>query len=223
MLDQTSYNQESEISLFELFLMIKKYFLFLVIFTLIGGGLASIYAFGFAPKTYQSDVEIVVNGQQQSIKDFIISDKVVLEAVRNSDLNISVHTVQSGLNITFNTSSKFMDISLKLDDARYTNMLLSEILDVVKDYAENDPIYVSYKGLISTPTAVSNDYLVGPNYFLIIFIGMLLAGFVSLGYVFIREMMFPKYHSKESIEKNLECDCIGVIPLYSSNGGETHV
>lgn len=105
MLDQTSYNQESEISLFELFLMIKKYFLFLVIFTLLGGGLASIYAFGFAPKTYQSDIEIVVSGQHQSIKDFIMSDKVVLEAVRNTNLDVSVRTVQDGLDITFNTSS----------------------------------------------------------------------------------------------------------------------
>lgn len=223
MLDQTSYNQESEISLFELFLMIKKYFLFLVIFTLLGGGLASIYAFGFAPKTYQSDIEIVVNGQQQSIKDFIMSDKVVLEAVRNTNLDVSVRTVQDGLDITFNTSSKFMDVSLKLDDARYTNMLLSEILDIVKDYAENDLIYVSYKGLISTPTAVSNDYLVGPNYVLIIFIGMLLAGFVSLGYVFVREMMFPKYHTKEALEKSLECDCLAVIPSYDIKGGESHV
>ena len=45
MLDQTSYNQESEISLFELFLMIKKVlFIFLShLPTLIGGGLASIF------------------------------------------------------------------------------------------------------------------------------------------------------------------------------------
>lgn len=79
------YEQENEISLVDLFLMIKKYFLFLVIFTLLGGAIAAVYAFGFSPKTYQSDVEIVVSGQHQSIKDFIMSDKVIIEAVRNSN------------------------------------------------------------------------------------------------------------------------------------------
>lgn len=116
-----------------------------------------------------------------------------------------------------------MDVSLILDDVRSTSMLLDEILMVVEDYAENDPIYASYQGLISTPTSVSSEYRVGPNYFLIIFIGMLLAGFVSLGYVFVREMMFPKYHSKEALEKSLVCDCLGVIPSYDIKGGETHV
>jgi len=214
------YEQENEISLVDLFLMIKKYFLFLVAFTLLGGAIASIYAFGISPKTYQADVQIMVAGQHQAVKDFIISDAVILEAIDNLDLNMSVSSIQEGLTITFNTASKFMDISLKLDQRNYTRNILNEILNVAADYSDNNTLYASYKGLMTYPTGVSGEYRVGPNYFLIIFIGMLLGGIVSLGYVFIKEMMFPKYHTKEALEKSLDCDCLGLIPSYDQKGGQ---
>lgn len=216
------YNQENEISLVDLFLMIKKYFLFLVFFTLLGGALAAIYAFGIAPKTYQSDIEIMVNGQHQSIKDFYLSDYLLRRVILNLDLNMNIDDLREDLEITFVTSSKYMDISLQVDGRNQSRIILTEIIAVGQDLISNHPNYVSYQNLITYPLSPSIEYRVGPNYVLVIFIGMILSGMVSLGYVFVREMMFPRYQDPKTLEKQLDIDCLGVIPVYQKHGGEKH-
>ena len=215
--------QEQEISLMDLFMMIKKYFIFLVIFTLLGGGLAAIYAFGIAPKTYQSDVQILVTGQHQAIKDYLMSDVVIEESIKSLNLDLDIETVKEGLTINFVTSSRIMDISLKLDYRNYSRMLLNAMMNESLEIIDTMPMYASYANIMSFPSLASFEERVSPNYVLVIFIGMILAGMVSLGYVFMREMMFPRYSSKEALEKSLECDCLGFIPSYESHGGESHV
>ncbi len=214
------YEQENEISLVDLFLMIKKYFLFLVIFTLLAGGIAAIYVYNIAPKTYQSDVQIVVTGQHQAVKDFLMSDIVIQETIKSLNLDIDPATVKEGFTITFNTSSRIIDVSLQLDYKNYSRMILNAMMIESLEIIENNPSYASFSGVISYPSSASLEERIAPNYFLVIFIGMILGGIVSLGYVFIKEMMFPKYATKEALEKSLECDCLGLIPLYDERGGQ---
>lgn len=222
MMQDVSYNQENEMSLVDLFLMIKKYFLFLVIFTLLGGGLAAIYAFGISPKTYESNVQIMVNGQHQSIKDFYMSDYVLRQILKEVEIDTDIEEIREGLTITFNTSSKFMDISFEFNQRNYTRIILVELLEVTQELIENNDNYKAYQGLITYPLNPTAEERVAPNYLLVIFIGMVLAGMISLGYVFIREMMNPKYQSQKDLEKALEIDCIGLIPTFDQKGGNHH-
>lgn len=203
--------EQQELSLVDLFLIIKKYFFFLVAITLLGGLLAGIYAYTLAPKTYETNINIMVNGQHQSIKDFLLSDAVVYRALAEVNRLDLYEDIGENLTITFATASAYMGINLKLSEPNQTKRIIYQIIEVGMDLAENDPLYATYKGRITLPNNIVSEEKTAPNELLVIVIGILLSGTIGVGFVFLREMIHPRFQSKEKLEKELEIDCLGTV------------
>lgn len=204
-------DQEELISLCDICKIIKKYFIFLCVYTLLGGFLAFLYLAFINDENYASEAIIMVNGQHQSIKDFMTSEPILFEVIGELDIEPDIEEIRDALTFNINTSSAYIYLSYESETSGQGMMILNKILEISLENAQENPTYALYKDKITIISEVTKEEVIQPNNYLIIAIGLILGGIVSLGIVFVKETIFSTIQSKTSCETLLEIDCLGVI------------
>jgi capsular polysaccharide biosynthesis protein len=221
--------QTNEISLIDLFKILKGNILLISFLTLMFGAIAAFYAFGVADPTYKSNayvmVQVQVEGTSGNSFDLVnaqrlmataadlISMPVVLEKVIE-DLNLDITPAQlkSNLTVSSSTTSYFINVSYLSSDPEESKVIVNAVIDSAIQFA-NDNVAILEDNIIRTSTA-GNGVYDSPNKVLYVVIGLILGGIFGVGLAFLSEMLNNTFRSKEQLEAAFNIQVLGVIPEF---------
>ena len=221
--------QTNEISLIDLFKILKGNILLISFLTLLFGAIAAFYAFGVADPTYKSNayvmVQVQVSGTSENSYDLVnaqrlmataadlISMPVVLDKVIE-DLNLPLTTSQlkNNLTVSSSTTSYFINISYISTDPEESKEIVNAVIDSAIQFA-NDNVAILENNIIRTSTANNGTYD-SPNKILYVVIGLILGGIFGVGIAFVSEMFNNTFRTKEQLESAFNIQVLGVVPEY---------
>lgn len=113
----------------------------LVLSTLIGGILASLFTLIFIPNQYNATAEFKVHTEESvdpNIYEAIIkSDKVVQKLKEQENITTPVKTLKRKIKVDFNEEKKTLKVSLSLDNRRHSLLATDELAKISTEEIES--------------------------------------------------------------------------------------
>ena len=228
-MNATQEHYEKSISMQELFVLLKRYLVLIIVAGLIGGIAAYCVCSFFVDPVYEADAKMIVNSRQeqtgsvtndqitsaQKLVDtyaIIIRSRRVLEPVRDAlQLSISVESLANMITVTSVNDTQVMQIAVRSKDPVLAQQIVDQIVSIcpaiIVDAVEAgsvktiEPVYLQ-KNPISPKT---NLYTV-----IAAFISMVVVVVV----VIICFVLDNTYKSETMLRNDLELPVLGVIPDY---------
>lgn len=220
--------QTNEISLIDLYKILRSHIILITIFTLLFGILAAFYAFAVADPMYKSNAYVMVQVQVEGTTgDFdlvnaqrlmataadLISMPVVLEQVITElGLDLTPTQLKDNLTVSSSTTSYFINISYLSEDPEESKEIVNEVIDAAIAFADEN-VAILEDNIIRTSNA-NNGVYDSPNKVLYIVIGLILGGIVGVGFAFLKEMFDNTFKTKEQLESAFGIQVLGVIPEF---------
>lgn len=234
-MDNQQLDQTNEISLVDLFKILKSHLVMIILFTVIIGLIAGVYAFLIATPKYKSNAHVMVAVQVSSgtndsfdlvnaqrlltTAGELISMPVVLERVINElDLNMTTAQLKNNLTINSSTTSFFITINYLSEDPVLAKDVVNTVIDEAIAFA-NENIPILEDNIIRTSFANNGTYD-SPNKTLYVVIGLMLGGIMGVGVAFLKEMFNNTFKTKEQLEAAFGIQVLGVIPEFEIKEGK---
>ena len=221
---------EEEISLVELFDIIKKHFKTIVLTTLATTVIAALYTLFLVTPMYQSTTEMLVTQSssentmvsQSDINtsislintyEDIIRNNVILDPVIDElDLEMTTGALRDNVTIQSGNNSQVFSIRVENENPYQAAEIANTTADIFQ-YQIYDIMNVDNVTIISEATP--NLSPASPNNLLNIIIGILLGAIIGVGIIFIRELVDNTVKSKEQAEKITEWHNLGEVNYFS--------
>jgi capsular polysaccharide biosynthesis protein len=221
--------QTNEISLMDLFKILRSNLVLIILSTLLIGLIAGLYAYLIADPQYKSNAYVMVQVQVESGTDNsfdlvnaqrlmataadLIAMPIVLEKViDNLNLDLTVKQLSENLTVTSSTTSYFINISYLTGDPALSEEVVNEVIDEAISFA-NSNVAILKDNIIRTSTAQEGVYD-SPNKILYIVIGLMLGGIIGVGIAFVKELFNNTFRTKEQLETAFGIQVLGVIPEF---------
>ncbi len=221
--------QTNEISLLDLFKILRSNLVLIILSTLLIGIIAGLYAYLVADPQYKSNAYVMVqvqtgtgtedsfdlvNAQRlMATAADLISMPIVLEQVIDDlNLDITAKQLESSLTVTSSTTSYFINISYLSGDPLLSERVVNSVIDEAIAFA-NTNVAILKDNIIRTSTAQEGVYD-SPNKVLYIAIGIILGGILGVGIAFVKELFNNTFRTKEQLEAAFGIQVLGVIPEF---------
>jgi len=220
-------DQTNEISLVDLFKILRSNFILITILTLLFGAIAAVYAFAIVNPMYKSNAYVLIQVESAGGDSFdlvnaqrlmataaqLISMPVVLDnVIEDLDLDMTPGQLSSNLTISTSTTSYFINISYLSEDRTESREIVNAVIDSAIEYADNN-ILILKDNMIRTSTAGVGVYS-SPNKALYVVIGLILGGILGVGIAFLKEMFNNTFRTKDQLELAFGIQVLGVIPEF---------
>jgi capsular polysaccharide biosynthesis protein len=219
---------QTEIDLGTLFKMLLSRWYIIVISTILGFGIAFMFACMMLDDEYTARTSMIVlvsNEQQSNEQNFNFSQKLTktYTELAKSDLVISRVKEELGLNVSNDRLREMMTISgvqdtpvIKLAVVAKDKVEAKEIANktvlVMQEVSLN---FDGFDNIEILDVATTPENPSGPNRLLYVVIGVLLGGIVGVGIVFMIELFDKKLKSPLDIERKLGLRLLAIIPDYT--------
>jgi capsular polysaccharide biosynthesis protein len=227
----------NEISLVDLFKILRNNILLILISTFLIGAIAGAYAYFIATPKYKSNAYVMVQVQVTSgtndsfdlvnaqrlmatAADLISMQVVLKEVIENLDLNITESQLKSNLSVSSSTTSYFINIVYLADDPALSKAVVNEVIDQAILFA-NQNVAILENNIIRTSTA-NNGVYDSPNKVLYVVIGLILGGIIGVGIAFIKELFNNTFRTKDQLEIAFGIQVLGVIPEFEIKETRAH-
>jgi capsular polysaccharide biosynthesis protein len=221
--------QTNEISLLDLFKILRSNLVLIILSTLLIGIIAGLYAYLVADPQYKSNAYVMVqvqtgtgtedsfdlvNAQRlMATAADLISMPIVLEQVIDDlNLDITAKQLEGSLTVTSSTTSYFINISYLSGDPALSERVVNSVIDEAIAFA-NTNVAILKDNIIRTSTAQEGVYD-SPNKVLYIAIGIILGGILGVGIAFVKELFNNTFRTKEQLESAFGIQVLGVIPEF---------
>lgn len=219
--------EEKTIDILDIFNVLKKHIVFILIVTILAGILGGIFTKLFIPPKYEASSTMIVNTRQDqkatvtndqilSAKNLVstysiivLSDTVLNEVIDNLDLDLTYQELKEKTTVAPVDNTQVMKIVVKDENSYKAKEIVNEITEVAPDILKETVEAGSVK-IISK--AKENQKPVSPNVGKNIAIITLLGLIVSIAIVLIRDYFDNTFKSDADITKYLELPILGVIP-----------
>lgn len=221
---------EEEISLVELFDIIKKHFKYIVLTTLATTVIASIYTLFLVTPMYRSSTEMLVTQSSNentivsqadintsisliSTYEDIIRNDVILNPVID-ELNLDLTSGQLRETVTVQSQSNSQVFSIQVENENpYKAAEISNATAGIFQERIFDIMNVDNVTIISE--AIPNMNPASPNNLLNIIIGFLLGAMIGVGLVFLKELTDTTVKTEEYVEKATGWVSLGHINTFT--------
>src|SRR5699024_1965701 len=222
---------EEEISLVELFGILKKHIQMIVLTTVFTAVIAAIYTFFLVTPKYQSSVEMLVshssdsaaqNVTQQDINtsiqlintysDIIRNDVILDPVIEELDLDMTAKKLRENISVQTENNSQVFSIQVQNENPYHA----SEIANTTADFFQKE-IYeiMNVDNVTVISNAVPNTNPISPNNLLNIVIGILLGGMIGIGIVFVRELIDNTVKTEEQAEQITGWHNLGEVNIFT--------
>lgn len=219
-------NEEIEINFGELFLLLKKNIKMIFISVLICTVLAGFITVFFISKKYESTsrlflkpsvTEGIADYSQINSNNLMVNNYVEILKGNNihsqvaNELSLDINQITQSVSITKETDTQIIAITAKTDDPSTSKNIVDAIVSTFTKVAKqtlnvNNIIIVDQAKIATSP--------VSPSLKFNLVLGVLIGGFISIGYLFIKFMLDTHIHNKEEAEKYLGIPVLGSIPWF---------
>lgn len=216
---------QDTIDLLELFYVLKKKILLILMAALIGGCVAGVYTQFFMTPVYSSMSSILVLSKETTLTSLadlqlgasLTSDYTVLikstpvleQVIENLNLDTTVEELKNQISINNPTDTRILEITVQDTDAGMAKKVVDEIANVSSDYIgdkmEVVPPKVIEVGKIAT---VRTSPSVKKN----IMLGFLLGFVACAGIIVVYAVMDDTIKTEEDIEKYLGISVLAKVP-----------
>lgn len=216
---------QDTIDLLELFYVLKKKILLILMAALIGGCVAGVYTQFFMTPVYSSMSSILVLSKETTLTSLadlqlgasLTSDYTVLikstpvleQVIENLNLDTTVEELKNQISINNPTDTRILEITVQDTDAGMAKKVVDEIANVSSDYIgdkmEVVPPKVIEVGKIAT---VRTSPSVKKN----IMLGFLLGFVACVGIIVVYAVMDDTIKTEEDIEKYLGVSVLAKVP-----------
>ena len=216
---------QDTIDLLELFYVLKKKILLILMAALIGGCVAGVYTQFFMTPVYSSMSSILVLSKETTLTSLadlqlgasLTSDYTVLikstpvleQVIENLNLDTTVEELKNQISINNPTDTRILEITVQDTDAAMAKKVVDEIANVSSDYIgdkmEVVPPKVIEEGKIAT---VRTSPSVKKN----IMLGFLLGFVACAGIIVVYAVMDDTIKTEEDIEKYLGVSVLAKVP-----------
>ena len=219
----------NEISLIDLYYIIKKNILLILFFTITVFILATVYAYSLSPK-YKSTADVMVQVQTNpdsetydyinaqrlvaTISELFTRDVILTEVATNLDYEVNASQIRSNLSVSSSQTSFFINISYISEDKVFAKEVVNEVISVAITMANDGVSFPSLNERIIRTSFAQDGRYDSPNRPLYMVIGIILGGIVGVGITFIKELFKNTYQTKEQLEQAFNIQVLGVIPLF---------
>ena len=221
----TNIKPQDTIDLLELFYVLKKKILLILMAALIGGCVAGAYMQFFMTPVYSSMSSILVLSKETTLTSLadlqlgasLTSDYTVLikstpvleQVIENLNLDTTVEELKNQISINNPTDTRILEITVQDTDAAMAKKVVDEIANVSSDYIgdkmEVVPPKVIEVGKIAT---VRTSPSVKKN----IMLGFLLGFVACAGIIVVYAVMDDTIKTEEDIEKYLGVSVLAKVP-----------
>lgn len=213
-----------EISLLDLISILFKHIVLIVSVTLLGLLIAYVYAFHLGEQRYESSAYLsvrvqIINGNVditqtqrlvESAAELIKMPVILNQVIHALELDMTSDELLENMTVVSSKTSYLIQIRYVADDPMLSKAIVNQIFYEARTYAnESVP---ALRGNLSRESYPERGELVEPNQPLILVIGFLLGGIVSVMIVFIIEFTRNAYMTKKELEEALGVPVIGIIP-----------
>lgn len=198
---------EEEISLKELYQIVKKHF-FTIIIAIVSGIIISVLAMIFfvTPK-YSSEAQLLVSQQQESAQSQILTSEIqgnvmlintyqdiikghstLTKVNDNLGTNYSIPGMKSAINVSQSTNSQAFNIEVTMETPEEAQAILNELINVFEETIQAVPAFNAASTLILSPPSF-NPNKVSPSLTIYSLIGAILGFIVSLIVILLIELL----------------------------------
>ncbi len=224
------FEQNSEISLVDLYKIIKNNLVLILVSTLIFGILAGVYAFVLVNEKYKSNAYIMVQVQReqtttgdnfdlvnasrllQSTAELIKMPVVLERVIDELNLDMTPTQLARNLSVTSSNTSYFIHVTYVSEDRNLSRDIVNTVINEAISFADEE-IPVLRNNIVRTSYAQRGIYD-SPNRPLYIIIGFILGGILGFGIVLTKELVNNTFRNKDQLESVLGIQVIGVIPEF---------
>ena len=222
---------EEEISIRDLFLVIKNRYKVIVLITLIAVLVSALITFFILKPVYESYTTIMVGKPKQSIisqnntityqevqtnrllvstyGEIAKSRTVLDEVIKNLNLNTTPDLLKNKVNVSLVKDTEIIQIKVQDNDPQKAALLSNEI---AKTFARQVVKIMNIENVQIIDEAVPNYNPIKPRPFLNITLSFILGLMLGVFVVFILEYLDTSVKTPEDIEKYLGLPVLGIIP-----------
>lgn len=229
-MNEQQVEQTSEISLLDLYKILKNNFILILVLTLLIGTIAGVFAFVIVDPKYKSNADIMVqvpfegssenfdllNAQRllPTVAEFLQSERVLDNVIDELGLDLTVAQIKSGLNVRSSTTSYFIYISYESVDSQLSRDIVNTVIQEAITLANADDDFSIFRNKITQTSTGKLGVYSSPNRPLYVIIGLILGGILGVGLALVKELFNNTYKSKEQLEQSFGIQVLGVIPQF---------
>lgn len=230
-MNEQNNDTQNEISLVDLYHIIRKNIVLIFAFTTLVAILAGVYAFVIADAKYASNADVMVQVEVDTavegsfdystaqkllttIGEYMSKDIVLDEVILDLGLDQTANNLRSNLTVTSSLTSYFINIKFIDEDPLVAKEIVNSVIENAIQIANDDPAFTSLKDKITRTSFAQPGLYESPNKPLYLVVGIILGGIVGVGFVFIKEFLNNSYKTKEQLEAAFGIQVLGVIPTF---------
>lgn len=198
---------EEEISLKDLYQIVKKHF-FTILIAMFSGIIISVLTMMFlVTAKYSSEAQLLVSQQQESNQSQILTSEIqgnvmlintyqdiikghsTLGKVNaNLGTNYSISSLEKSISVSQSTNSQAFNIKVTMETAEEAQIILNELINVFEETIQAVPAFNAASTLILSPASY-NPNRVSPSITLFILIGAIIGLGISMVIILVVELL----------------------------------
>ena len=218
-------NEEIEIDLLELFFVLRKNIVAIILASLIGTAVFGVYSFLIAKPVYESTAKLYILSQSTSLTSFadiqisnslakdyeemIFSRPVVMQVAQNLNLDYKYGELKGMMTVNNPADTRCLNITCHSND-------MQEAADIANEFATVAKRQISEIMDTDEPAlyenAIANENPIKPEKLKNMIIGFLLGFILACGIIIVRYMLNDSLKSEDDIEKFLGLNTLASIP-----------
>ena len=218
-------NEEIEIDLLELFFVLRKNIVAIILASLIGTAVFGAYSFLIAKPVYESTAKLYILSQSTSLTSFadiqisnslakdyeemVFSRPVVMQVAQNLNLDYKYGELKGMMTVNNPADTRCLNITCHSND-------MQEAADIANEFATVAKRQISEIMDTDEPAlyenAIANENPIKPEKLKNMIIGFLLGFIIACGIIIVRYMLNDSLKSEDDIEKFLGLNTLASIP-----------
>lgn len=211
-----------------IFTTIQKWFLLILLFAIVGLGLAIFYGYT-APLEYESSTTLYIEPEVTSnivnyegiltnqsmvgtYKQIIKSRKILGQTITNLELNLTYGDLLKMITISSISDTEMINIKVRSEYYEQAALVANEVARI---FIYQMGLDMGITNIVIIDEAIINEEPVAPSTVKISVIGLALGIMLGMLLSFILESMDTKIKNHDDVKKYLKVKTLGVIPDYS--------
>ena len=199
--------KQEELSLKDLYQIMKKHFFMIVIATILGVLASVLVMIFFVTPKYNSEAQLLVSQQQDGNQSQILTSEIqgnvmlintyqdiikgystLSKVNENLGTNYSIGMLEGAISVSQSTNSQAFNIAVTMETPEEAQTILNELIRVFEETIQGVPAFNSASTLILSPASF-NPNKVSPSLYIFVLIGAIIGLAISVIFILIVELM----------------------------------